>query len=77
MIINPAEEVIDLTEDVDFLETKIEILESADEEGQDLSDLDLKALEIYTEINDLQIELLDYIEEEQGSIETAPLEEAE
>ena len=76
MIINPTEEIENLTDDIDYIETKIEILEKAEKDGQELSELDTKALDIYTEINELQTELLEYIEEEQGTIETEPIEDA-
>ena len=77
MIINPAEEVIDLEEDIELLETKIAILEAAEEAKQEMSPVDNKALEIYTEIQDLQEELLEFIEENGGGTETKPPEDKE
>lgn len=73
-IINPTEEITTLTEDIDYLETKIEILTEAEAGGQELNSIDIKAMDVYSQINELQLELLDFIEAEQGSIETGPVD---
>jgi phage-related protein len=67
MIINPAEEITILTDDIDILEQKLELLANTDE--TELNAIDMKALEIYSNINELQLELLDFIEAEQSNVE--------
>ena len=74
MIINPVEEIKDLEEDIDFIESKIEELESAD--STNLTEIDKKALEIYTEMSDLAVELLEAIEDDQEMVQTGDVSDA-
>jgi hypothetical protein len=75
MITNPQEEIEILQEEIDANELIVEEIEAAIESGADVSEIDMKRCEIYSDIVDLQIELLDFIEEEQEMVDTKDVAE--
>jgi len=76
MVINPDQELLELQEAVDDNESKIAVLEAAVENNpENVSELDELLLDIYQEIEQLQMDAIEAIEEAAGSVETTPAEE--
>ena len=72
MIIQPDAELQDLNEAIDDYDAIVEQLETAAEDGADLSDIDKKAMQTYGDVADKLTELADFIEEQSDAPETEP-----
>jgi len=70
MLINPTEEIEYLENELEENEVIVAQLSAEEDAGTDLSELDLRALEYYEDLVDLQMKYLDDIESMEDTPET-------